>query len=682
MATAKVRGITIELGADTSAIVQAFKNTTASVKDTEKYLKDVSSLLKFNPQDLNLLNERQIALNQAISETSNRLKLLKAMYEELPQGENGQLTEEQKKLQQEISITEGTLAKYQTQLESNTNTINQATHATDELGKEAEESGKQAENSANGGWSIFNQVLANLATKAVEGAITGLKKLGSGLISTGKQALDSYADYEQLVGGIESLFGEDIASAVEANANQAFKTAGMSANEYMETVTQFSASLIKSLDGDTGKAVSVADMAIQDMGDNANRFGTNIESIQNAYRGFARGNFTMLDNLSLGFAGTKQGMQDLLAYATELSGVEYDIESYADMVEAIHVVQQSYKVTGTTASEARVTIQGSTKAMKARWQNMLTGIADDEQDFNVLVENLVGTLVDVFANILPKVEAIIEGLATFLTEALTTMIPQLVDILIPVIQTTIPKLTSTLLVTILDALPMILDTGVELILAMIDGIIEATPTLVEQIPIIITKLADTIVKNLPLIVQKGLELIVALGKGIVQQFPQIMALIPTLFGGMLKAIGGSLAGIFDIGSNLVKGLWNGISNVKEWILSKIRGFGSSILSGMKSFFGIHSPSTVFRDQVGAMLAEGIGVGFTDEMDDVVKDMNKAVPTSFDMNTNGNVLTQSPNALGGYAINITINESTNAQATANEVMNRLQLAVGNLERTWR
>lgn len=681
MATAKVRGITIELGADTSAIVQAFKNTTASVKDTEKYLKDVSSLLKFNPQDLNLLNERQIALNQAISETSNRLKLLKAMYEELPQGENGQLTEEQKKLQQEISITEGTLAKYQTQLESNSNTIYKVTGATEELGNETVESANKAEEHSRG-WYVLNGVLTNLANEAISSVRKGLQSLGDVLVNTGKQALDSYADYEQLVGGIESLFGEDIASAVEANANQAFKTAGMSANEYMETVTQFSASLIKSLDGDTEKAVSVADMAIQDMGDNANRFGTNIESIQNAYRGFARGNFTMLDNLSLGFAGTKQGMQDLLAYATELSGVEYDIESYADMVEAIHVVQQSYGVTGTTADEARRTIQGSTKAMKARWQNMLTGIADDEQDFNVLVENLVGTLVDVFANILPRVEAIIEGLATFLTEALTTMIPQLVDILIPVIQTTIPKLTSTLLVTILDALPMILDTGVELILAMIDGIIEATPTLVEQIPIIITKLADTIVKNLPLIVQKGLELIVALGKGIVQQFPQIMALIPTLFGGMLKAIGGSLAGIFDIGSNLVKGLWNGISNVKEWILSKIRGFGSSILSGMKSFFGIHSPSTVFRDQVGAMLAEGIGVGFTDEMDDVVKDMNKAVPTSFDMNTNGNVLTQSPNALGGYAINITINESTNAQATANEVMNRLQLAVGNLERTWR
>lgn len=681
MATAKVRGITIELGADTSAIVQAFKNTTASVKDTEKYLKDVSSLLKFNPQDLNLLNERQIALNQAISETSNRLKLLKAMYEELPQGENGQLTEEQKKLQQEISITEGTLAKYQTQLESNSNTIYKVTGATEELGNETVESANKAEEHSRG-WYVLNGVLTNLANEAISSVRKGLQSLGDVLVNTGKQALDSYADYEQLVGGIESLFGEDIASAVEANANQAFKTAGMSANEYMETVTQFSASLIKSLDGDTEKAVSVADMAIQDMGDNANRFGTNIESIQNAYRGFARGNFTMLDNLSLGFAGTKQGMQDLLAYATELSGVEYDIESYADMVEAIHVVQQSYGVTGTTADEARRTIQGSTKAMKARWQNMLTGIADDEQDFNVLVENLVGTLVDVFANILPRVEAIIEGLATFLTEALTTMIPQLVDILIPAIQTTIPKLTSTLLVTILDALPMILDTGVELILAMIDGIIEATPTLVEQIPIIITKLADTIVKNLPLIVQKGLELIVALGKGIVQQFPQIMALIPTLFGGMLKAIGGSLAGIFDIGSNLVKGLWNGISNVKEWILSKIRGFGSSILSGMKSFFGIHSPSTVFRDQVGAMLAEGIGVGFTDEMDDVVKDMNKAVPTSFDMNTNGNVLTQSPNALGGYAINITINESTNAQATANEVMNRLQLAVGNLERTWR
>ena len=213
---------------------------------------------------------------------------------------------------------------------------------------------------------------------------TGLAVASTAVVAVGKAAISSYADYEQLVGGVETLFDESSATVI-ANAQNAYKTAGMSANEYMETVTSFSASLLQSLGGDTKAAAEKADMAITDMSDNANKMGTSIEMIQNAYNGFAKQNYTMLDNLKLGYGGTKEEMQRLLDDASKLSGIEYDISSYSDIVDAIHVVQNEMGITGTTAKEASSTISGSLASAKASWQNLLTGIADGNQDVGGLI---------------------------------------------------------------------------------------------------------------------------------------------------------------------------------------------------------------------------------------------------------------------------------------------------------
>lgn len=256
----------------------------------------------------------------------------------------------------------------------------------------------------------------NSASSSMDGLSAKAVALGTALYDIGKQAvsafgklskaaLEGYANFEQLSGGIDTLFAS-ASDAVMKNAEQAFKTAGMSANEYMETAIGFSAALINSVGGDTERAAGLADRAITDMSDNANKMGTTLESLQNAYRGFSRGNFTMLDNLALGFSGTKEGMQELLDKAEELSGVEFDISSYADIVEAIHVVQEEMGITGTTAAEAAGTISGSVQTMKAAWDNWLAGLGNADADMSGLTDNLVSSIETVWNNIKPTLETI------------------------------------------------------------------------------------------------------------------------------------------------------------------------------------------------------------------------------------------------------------------------------------
>lgn len=262
------------------------------------------------------------------------------------------------------------------------------------------------------------------------GIAFGATEIIKGIYQIGKAAVEAYADYEQLVGGVETLFGAggkslgeyaesvgktvgevydeyhallDAQDTVMKNAANAYKTAGMSANEYMETVTSFSASLLQSLGGDTQKAAEVADMALIDMADNANKMGSSMESIQNAYQGFAKQNYTMLDNLKLGYGGTKTEMERLLADAEALTGMHYDISNLSDVYAAIHAIQTEMGITGTTAKEASDTISGSIASMKAAWQNFLTGLADPDADLDQLTDNLTETVIQVAKNLLPVI---------------------------------------------------------------------------------------------------------------------------------------------------------------------------------------------------------------------------------------------------------------------------------------
>ena len=353
-----------------------------------------------------------------------------------------------------------------------------------------------------------------------------------------KASIDQYAQYEQLVGGVDTLF-KTASDKVQQYAANAYKTAGMSANEYMNTVTSFSASLIKSLGGDTEKAAQKADQAITDMADNANKMGTSMEMIQNAYQGFAKQNYTMLDNLKLGYGGTKEEMQRLLKDAEKLSGIKYDISSYADIVDAIHVVQTEMGITGTTAKEAASTISGSLSMAKAAWKNLLTGVGDDTADLGTLIDNLVDSVSTAAGNIVPRIGKILSGMGEVVAQ------------LAPIIAQELPELISTML-------PALVSAGAQLLVGLVTGLVTAIPDLVAAAPQIITSLVSAISANLPAILAAGQQLLTMFGSGIQSGVPQMVAQLPAAIDGFLGFITEQLPAVLDKGVEMLTELANGI----------------------------------------------------------------------------------------------------------------------------
>lgn len=396
---------------------------------------------------------------------------------------------------------------------------------------------------------------SNLASKLGNGLKTAARVGGAaitaaaaGVAALTKTSAANYAEYEQLVGGVETLF-KDSASKVQQYADNAYKTAGMSANEYMATVTSFSASLLQSLGGDTEAAADKADQAITDMSDNANKMGTSIESIQNAYQGFAKQNYTMLDNLKLGYGGTKEEMERLLADAEKLSGVKYDISSYADIVDAIHVVQTEMGITGTTAKEAASTISGSLSSMKSAWQNLTVGIADENADVEKLIGNFVNSIVTVGQNLLPRIEQIFKGVGT------------LIEKLASVIGEALPQLITTVL-------PSLLSAGMSLVMGLIEGIVNNFDALLDAAFQAIDMLLDGIIGNLPKIIEMGIEILTKLAVGLIQAIPDLVMKIPEIIAAVVKGFVNYFPQILQVGRDLISSLWDGIKqmwkNVVSW----------------------------------------------------------------------------------------------------------------------
>ena len=348
---------------------------------------------------------------------------------------------------------------------------------------------------------------ANIGTAAVGAAAAGITALTTA-------AVNNYAEYEQLVGGVETLF-KDSADTVMKYAENAYMTAGLSANEYMSTVTSFSASLLQSLGGDTDKAAEYANQALTDMSDNANKMGTSMEMIQNAYQGFAKQNYTMLDNLKLGYGGTKTEMERLIADAAKLdSSIQANDLSFGNIVKAINVVQTEMGITGTTALEAGRTISGSVGAMKSAWSNLIRGLADGNADIGKLVDNLVTTIVGdgteanlgVLGNVMPAVKTALNGASKLVSE------------LLPAIVQEIPSIIN-------DNLPILAEAAISIIQSLVDGISENQEMLMTTAFDTITYLANSLITMLPQIVQLGLDLIVSLANGIAESLP---TLIPTI----------------------------------------------------------------------------------------------------------------------------------------------------------
>ena len=395
-------------------------------------------------------------------------------------------------------------------------------------------------------------------------------------------SVKQYAEYEQLTGGVETLF-KNSSDKVMEYANNAYKAAGMSANEYMNTITGFAASLLQGLGGDTEKAAKIGNMAVEDMADNANKMGTSIELIQNAYQGFAKQNYTMLDNLKLGFGGTKEEMQRLLQEASKISGIKYDISNFSDIIEAIHVIQNEMGITGTTAKEAASTIEGSLSMTKSAWTNLLTGMADDNADFDKLVDNLVNSVGTLGENLLPRIEIAINGIGKLIDKLLPSIInkiPELISSILPGMVQAGINVTSSLVNGIVESLPMLLEIGLQALTTLGKGITKNLPTLIPTIVNLMVSMCDMIIENLPLIVDVAIDIILALVQGLVSALPTLIAEVPRIVNSFANAIYNALpqilmAGVQIIGM-LIKGLIQSIptlvANIPQIIMAIVNVF--------------------------------------------------------------------------------------------------------------
>lgn len=673
----------------------------------KKALRDITSNLKLVSSELKLTNTE-------FSNGDKNIKQAKTSYDSMKNTLQSQkdkvkeLKEALSKMEKEYGSNNETVRLFKTQLNNAENQLKQMEDATDKSNKELKEMKKGFEDAGDGALKFSDVLKANVLGDVIVG---GLKKIGSAtleigkaFLDVGKQALDSYANYEQLVGGVETLF-KDSANIVEDYANNAYKNAGLSANDYMETVTSFSASLLQSLNNDTAKSAEVADMAITDMSDNANKMGTDMSMIQNAYQGFAKQNYTMLDNLKLGYGGTKSEMERLLADAEKISGIKYDISSFADITQAIHVMQEEMGITGTTAKEAGTTIEGSVNSMKSAWQNLLTDLANGGKNMGSLIENLMTTIfgdgtetnLGVFGNVLPVIQNIVSSFADvipnivdklmehlpylldaaseiimslvygitenipalmpvisdlfgnilqYIIESLPIIINSGVQIILALVQgigeslpTLIPALVDAVVLiveTLIDNIDLIIDAGIQLILGLADGLIKALPRLIDKVPEIIEKLFDAFIRNFPKIVEAGGQLIGKLIVGIIGSLGTLYSRVPEIIHTVVKGISSGYQTIKNAGLNLVAGIWEGISGSLGWIKNKIKGWVGNVTKFIKNLFGIHSPSKLFKDEIGTNLALGIGEGFTDTMTDVQQEMADAIPTKFDTTINSKI----------------------------------------------
>lgn len=449
----------------------------------------------------------------------------------------------------------------------------------------------------------FASKLGSGLTKAaaIGGAAVGAMATGVGAL--GSLAVKSYADYEQLVGGVDTLF-KDSSKKVQEYAENAYKSAGMSANEYMETVTSFSASLLQGLKGDTDKAADYADKALVDMSDNANKMGSDMESIQNAYQGFAKQNYTMLDNLKLGYGGTASEMARLVKDSGVLGKAGDDLTaknlnqkvSFDQIIEAIHVTQERMGIAGTTIKEGTETISGSISTLKGAWENLLAGFGNKDADLGELFDNLAKSASTALGNIMPVVEQAINGISTAIEQLGPTIgqkLPEIMSNTLPSLLSAGASLLGALGQGIIDNAPMLLNSfikivnmavkgiaksgpkliqgGVKLIKMLAEGITKALPELIPTVAEIITSLLQEFVNALPDLISAGYDIIVSLAEGLTNAIPVIVDAIPGLIDGLLSAIteAGNIERVIQAGVTLFTSLIEALPTIISNIVAKI-----------------------------------------------------------------------------------------------------------------
>lgn len=527
--------------------------------------------------------------------------------------------------------------------------------------------------------------IGGIAKGVAIGVGASITAIGTGLSVLVKNAVDNYAEYEQLAGGVESIFGgiekgaEQIKKVTDT-ANEAWKNLTMSQNDYYKNFTS-TYPLMKNDIEDQNEAIEQTNRLMTLESDLANTFGYSVEQASTAINWALKGSFNYIDNLNLGIKGTQEGFLEAAHNAGYMVDDVKELTS-SDILDILEKTAAQYGVLGKTAEEAMKTIQGSTKAAKSAWTNLVTGIADDNADFDKLVSDFVDSVGAMFDNLLPRIIASLEGvgelipkligilnehlpelieglqnilnslmtsiikllpeMAPFITQMILTIIQLLTDNLPSILQAGItilttliqgitqalPDLIPTMVQVIMDMVNILLDNidliiecGIQLLVALTEGIMNALPELISRLPEIIIKIVSKLIELTPQLLSAALRIILALAEGLIKFIPEIISRIPKIIKSMVSAFKQGIGDFINIGANLLKGIWSGISNTKEWLVNKIKGIGKTITGAFKKIFGIKSPSKLFRNEIGKNLILGVGVAFEKDDDLIDKQIN-------------------------------------------------------------
>ena len=670
--------IGVRLGVDGEKAFRSSINAiNANIKSMGSELKAVTAQFAKNADSEEALTAKNAVLAKSIAETKNKISVLDKQLERQAEKlrdlgkaldevvkAHGADSKEALEAQNAYNNQAKAVAKLQDQLNGAKaelagmeNAVKDNRDAIEGLGREVEDAGDAMEEAGQSAVSFGDLLKANIISDFV---MEGLRKISDGLKDFVKTSIGSFGDYEQLVGGVETLF-KSSSGKVQTYAQNAFKTAGLSANEYMDTVTSFSASLLQGLSGDTAKAADLANLAITDMADNANKMGTDMASIQYAYQGFAKQNYTMLDNLKLGYGGTQEEMIRLINDSGVLNEKieSLDNVTFDQIIEAIHEVQTQIGITGTTAKEAESTIQGSTAAMKSAWDNLKIGLASGDQDMGKLVSDFTSSIETAASNILPRIGVILKGIGPmigeFLKQGLIKQVPEMVlsgkDFIIsmasgmteglPDLSETVHNIVQNLTQYIRDNLPsfvssglellsglassiregagVMVDAGIELVTSLAQGLADSFPTIIEKLPGIVSDIAGGINDNAPKILAEGVNIVITLGKGLIQAIPALVGNLPAIIKAIVDVF--SAFNWLNLGKTIITGLGNGIKsmvgfarssagNIKDAILTKIKELPSALLNVGKDMVkkiwdGITSMGTWLKNQLSGFISNTI-----------------------------------------------------------------------------
>lgn len=618
MASNRIKGITIEIGGDTTKLDKALSGTDATLKHIQSDLKTVERQLKMDPGNAELIAQKHRLLGDQLEGNKDRFRIL----------ENA--AKDAYKAFSEGKISVGQFEAFNLEMDLTRSAINQSEKALDDFGKSSSKLDGIAQKFSAAGGVVAGGV-KKIAGAAAEVAKVGAAAIGAASAAMGvvvKEAVQGFSQYEQLVGGVETLF-KSSSKTVLQYAQNAYKTAGLSANEYLDTVTSFSASLLQGLHGNTERAADLADLAITDMADNANKMGSDIASIQSAYQGFAKQNYTMLDNLKLGYGGTQEEMVRLINDSgilnrkiEDLNGIRFD-----QIVRAIHEVQTQMGITGTTALEASTTIQGSVSAVKAAWENLAVGLADENADIGQLVDNLVDSFMAALDNILPVVEHALEGIGEAiekLSPILIEELPKMISELLPGLLDAGIHLITTLLDVIVGALPKLLPVLWDGLQLIVEAILSLLPKVAEAGWTIVSYLASAIVDSIPDLADAALEAAGALAAGLEDWLPGLLDsfrwgllhLLDVIFENAPKFL--EAAG--TIVSSLVQGLIDYLPTLLKWIPRLITTLAEGLAESLPEIAGMAV------DMIGA-LVEGL-IGAIPDLIAAIPDIVLAIVEGF------------------------------------------------------